>query len=225
LAGSAGADTVQFSDRSNFLAALGGTVSTIGFEGTAPNTYAYVGSDYSIEGITFHSNHMYTVDGEYLQGWFSQGTGDTLLAGYQNDGLATTDKGVWASLQGGTRAIGLDITLETGGTYLVTLSTGEKITGVLPGSVWFDGTSYVRGHDFVGFTADSDIASIRIDSTGGGWKIIDNFTTARQLAPSPVGVIPAAVVPVPLPAAASGGMALLTGLGIGHYKRRRQQLD
>jgi len=227
VVGGAQAETVKFEDRTTFLAALGGTVSTIGFETAAANAAVYLGSSYTVDGITFQSNHMYNVDGGYFNGWFSQGTGDALLAGYQNDGLATTDKGMAATLKAGTRAVGLDITLEVGGSYLVKLTDGSQITGVLPTSVYFDGTTYVRSHDFVGFTADADIASIRVDSAGGGWKIIDNFTTASALAPLPLpAVIPdGAVIPVPLPAAAWGGMVLLGGLGLNRRLRRRNEAE
>jgi len=227
VVGGARADTVQFTDRADFLAALGGTISTIGFETAAANSAVYLGSSYTVNGITFQSNHMYNVDGGYFNGWFSQGTGDALLAGYQNDGLATTDKGMTATLGSGIRAVGLDVTLEVGGSYVVKLASGEQISGVLPTSVYFDGTTYVRSHDFVGFTADSDITSIRVDSSGGGWKIIDNFTTATALAPPPLpAVIPdGAVIPVPLPAAAWGGMVLLGGLGLNRRLRRRNDAE
>jgi hypothetical protein len=223
VAGGAYADTVKFEDKSSFLAAIGGTINTLEFENAAPNTAVYIGQSYTIDGITFKSNHMYNVDAEYYSGWFSQGTGDSLLAGYQNDGLASSDKSMTALLKAGTRAVGLDVTLEVGGSYVVTLADGSTISGVLPTSVYFDGTTYVRSHDFVGFTADSDITSINIDSTGGGWKIIDNFITATDLARPLAAVVPASetIVPVPLPAAAWGGMALLGGLGITRRLRRR----
>jgi hypothetical protein len=223
VAGGAYADTVKFEDKSSFLAAIGGTVSTIGFETAAPNTAVYIGQTYTVDGITFTSNHMYNVDGAYFNGWFAQGTGDSLLAGYQNDGLASSDKSLTALLKAGTRAVGLDVTLEVGGSYVVTLADGSTISGVLPTSVYFDGSTYVRSHDFVGFTADADITSINIASTGGGWKIIDNFITATELAPPVPAVLPASetIVPVPLPAAAWGGMALLGGLGITRRLRRR----
>jgi hypothetical protein len=225
VAGGAYADTVKFEDKSSFLAAIGGTIDTLGFENAAPNTAVYIGQSYTIDGITFKSNHMYNVDGAYSNGWFGQGTGDSLLAGYQNDGLASSDKSLTALLKSGTRAVGLDVTLEVGGSYVVTLADGSTISGDLPTSVYFDGTTYVRSHDFIGFAADADIASINIASVGGGWKIIDNFITATDLTPPVLTAVPASqtVVPVPLPAAAWGGMALLGGLGITRRLRRRNE--
>jgi hypothetical protein len=109
-------------------------------------------------------------------------------------------------LKEGTRAVGLDIGLENGGSYIINFASGQQITGIL-GAQTYNGTRYIRDTDFVGFTSDNDIASILFESNGGGWKVIDNFTT---------GVV------VPLPPAVWGGLGLVGGLGVVQQLRRRR---
>jgi hypothetical protein len=207
LAGSASADAVKFTDRTKFKSAAGGDLDVIDFESTSAGSQTYLGNAYTVSGVTFKSNHMYGSDGDVSAGWFSLGSGDTLMAGYQG---ATGDSGLVALLGKGTRSVGLDIGVEGGGSYTMTFASGQTITGLLKAAT-YDGKKYVRDSDFVGFTSDSDIASIRFDLVGNGWKIVDNFTTGG------------AVSAVPLPAAAWGGIALLGGLGLTRRLQRRAE--
>ena len=223
LAGSAGAETLLFTDRNLFNTASGGDLTTIGFESAPTGGYSYVGNTYTVGGVTFKSNHMYVKDGGYLSGWFSLGTGDTLVAGYVNE---NTDNALVAELQPGTRAVGLDIGLEAGGSYEITFASGQVITGSLAPFA-YAGNRYIREPDFVGFLSDSDIASVKFDSPlSGGWKLVDNFTTGTGVTAINLMSIPegATVLAVPLPAAAWGGMALLGGLGLARRLGRKNEV-
>lgn len=212
VAGNAGAETLVFTDRALFTEAVGGGLSTIDFESAPTDGYTYVGNTYTVDGVTFSSNHMYLTDGGYLSGYFSLGTGDALLAGYVTDGSLAS---LTAELKPGTRAVGLDLGLEGGGTYTITFASGETTAGTLA-PMAYDGTRYVREADFVGFISDADIASIRFDSPeSGGWKLLDNFTHGGGAV---VGIT--SVSAVPLPAGVWGGIALLGGLGVVRRFRR-----
>jgi hypothetical protein len=203
VTGPVAADTIKYTDKAEFLAAATGELNTITFEGAPTGSQTYVGNQYTIDGVTFISNHMYLADGDLYSGWFSLGTGDTLLAGYE---YAPGTQTLTAVLNPGTRAVGLDIGLEKGGAYTITFATGQVLTGTL-GQQVYDGDSYLRNPDFVGFVSDTDIASILFESNGGGWKVVDNFTTANV---------------VPVPPAVWGGLGLV-GLGIVQQLRRRRE--
>ena len=201
-------DTVSFNDRASFETAAGSGLSTIGFENIAANNQAnYVGSpSFSLGGVTFKSNLLYVSDSAYASGYYSLGTGDTLLAGYENFPGSIT---LVAELANGTRSVGMDVGLQLGGTYTISLANGATVTRAVGAAPYVAG-QYARTAEFIGFRSDSDITSIRFDTpVGGGWKILDNFTTGSVQA-------------MPLPAAAWGGLALLGGLGVARRLRRRE---
>lgn len=218
VTGPVAAETIKYTDKASFLANAGADLSTIQFEDAPSGSQTYIGSSYTIGGVTFKSNHMYLADGNVYSGWFSLGTGDTLLAGYQYASGPTT---LLAELAEGTRVVGLDIGLEKGGSYIVNFDTGEQVSGVL-GAQTFDGVRFIRDGDFVGIVSDKDIASILFESNGGGWKVVDNFMTGSGVSVVAAGVTPAAVAP--LPGAAWGGLALIGGLGVARRLRRRDDV-
>ena len=215
VTGPVAADTIKYTDKTSFLTAAPGELSTIQFENAPNGSQTYIGNSYTVGGVTFKSNHMYLADGNVYSGWFSLGTGDTLLAGYEYASGPTT---LLAELSEGTRVVALDIGLEKGGSYIVNFDTGEQISGIL-GAQTFDGVRFIRDGDFVGIISDKDIASILFESNGGGWKVVDNFITGNGVPVAAIAADPAAVAP--LPGAAWGGMALIGGLGVARRLRRR----
>lgn len=231
------ADTVTlYTDATQFASNAAG-VSTVGFEGLAAansniayNTYSgvtlsqvkFTGFQNVYNGSTSVTNpDLYVGDAGYGSGAYSLGSGAALYGGYGYNGGTT----VW------TGELDADVHLidPTAVAFQLGLAghaaiTYDVVLYTVGGLISDEQISIPAGPQgaFVGFTSNDPFKEIiiynnryRQYSLGQGEHIVlDNFQTGT--------FAPAVAVVAPLPSSAYAGMALLGGVGMLTWARRRK---
>jgi hypothetical protein len=169
VANSAQAATLQFTNLASFQANTTG-LTTINFEGLAPaGSFITYPTGLTTGGVNFNAgNFLYIVD-PAVSPDYNWGSGSVLQGGAGQAAATIT-----ATLPSGITAVGSDImsigvTGPIASPFTIALSTGETFN--------LNSLTYPN-RQFVGFTTDTNIASISFQATNGN-TLLDNFRFGR----------------------------------------------